>query len=233
MRTVYAVAAVLLLGAVLLFPSATVQAGQDPMPMAQERQGVIRGWAFDDLDKDGIREPGEFGLAGTVICLVGYNWCDHTEWGEFEFDLLTPGTYQVELTDWPDGYFLISANPVTVQLPEGEFVQRVDFALSNDPGGVIRGKAFVDQDRDGQRDALEPGLDGVQVCLVGYNWCNYTEYGDYEFDLLSPGDYTVQVQEFPKSYHRTSPLTIHVTLGVNEIRSDVDFGFRRDHRRIK
>src|SRR5574339_239950 len=80
---------------------------------------------------------------------------------------------------------------------------------------------------------LEQGLDGVRVCLVGFNWCNYTEYGDYEFDLLPPGEYTVQVQEFPRSYHRTSPLTAHITLSDAEIRSDIDFGFRRDHRRIK
>ena len=58
---------------------------------ALEGQGTIHGWAFDDLDKDGIRETGEFGLPGTVICLVGYNWCDHTEWGEFDSMGCPPG----------------------------------------------------------------------------------------------------------------------------------------------
>lgn len=225
----------------LSFSSASARTSQNSAAaQTLERQGVIHGFAFDDLDKDGIRELYETGLPGTVICLIdeatyqeSYSGCDYTEWGEFEWDMLYPGVFQVELREWPEGYFLVSANPVTVVLPQGEFVQQVDFALSNDPEGVIRGKAFVDVDRDGFRDPLEQGLDGVQVCLVGFDWCNYTEYGDYEFDLLPPGEYTVQVQEFPRSYHRTSPLTAHITLSDAEIRSDVDFGFRRDHRRIK
>lgn len=233
MRTVSVFAAVLV-AAVLFFSSGAAQASPGE---GLTREGIIHGWAFDDLDKDGVRETYEFGLPGTVICQVPYDalhfGCDHTEWGEFEWDMLYPGTYQLELVEWPEGYFVISPNPVTVVLPEGFYVQQVDFALSNDPEGVIRGKAFIDADRDGIRDPLEQGLDGVQVCLVGHNWCHYTEYGDYEFDLLPPGDYTVRLQEFPKGYHRTSPKTVRVTLGVDQIRSDVDFGFRRDNRKVK
>lgn len=240
MRTVFLFAALLLIS-VLLFSTGIAQAGRSEQPYnALEREGVIHGWAFDDLNKDGIRETYDFGLAGTVICLTdemtyaeSYSGCDYTEWGEFEWDMLYPGVYQVELTQWPDGYFLVSPNPVTVVLPEGPFVQRVDFALSNDPEGVIRGIAFVDADRDGFRDPFEPDLDGVQVCLVGHNWCIYTEYGEYEFDLLPPGEYTVRLQEFPKGYHPTSSRKVHITLADAEIRSDVDFGFRQDNRKIK
>lgn len=233
MRTV-SVFAYMFLIAVLLFSAEGVKASHNIAPgHALEGEGVIRGRAFDDLDKDGIREAGEFGLAGTVICLIGYDWCDHTEWGEFEFDDLSPGTYQVELMQWPDRYFLLSPNPITITVPESEAAIMVDFALSNDPEGVIRGMAFVDADRDGLRDPLEQGLDGVQVCLVGYGWCNYTEYGGYEFDLLPPGDYIMQVQQFPKGYHRTTAKIIYIALGDAQIRSDIDFGFRRDHRRIK
>src|SRR5918996_3616899 len=137
MRTFSLLVSVFLIVA-LLFSADAVQASQS------SAWGLIRGFAFDDLDKDGIREIGEPGLPGTVICLVGYvvPWCDHTEWGEYMFDQLPPGTYQVELTQWPDGYFLLSSNPITVTVPEGEVVIRMDFALSNDPEGVIRGMVF-------------------------------------------------------------------------------------------
>ena len=232
MRTATVFAAVLFIP-ILLVSAGTAQTGREAAPGEEAgREGVIHGFAFNDLDKDGVRDPGESGLPGTVICLAG-NWCDHTEWGEFEFDMLYPGAYKVELTEWPDGYFLLSANPVTVVLQEGQFVQQVDFALSNDPEGVIRGLAFVDADRDGVKDTMEEGLDSVQVCLVGHNWCNYTEWGEYEFDLLPPGDYTVRVQSFPKGYHPTSPRTIHLTLADAQVRADVHFGFRRDNRRVK
>ena len=135
MKTVSVFGAMFLI-AVLFFSTGSAQASQ--RALQDEDRGAIHGWAFNDLDKDGIRESGEFGLAGTVICLVGYNWCDHTEWGEFEFDWLVPGTYQVELTQWPEGYFLLSPNPVTIIVQEGGVVIQVDFALSNNAAGVIR-----------------------------------------------------------------------------------------------
>ena len=66
--------------------------------------GVIRGVAFEDLNRDGDRDVGEPGVPETVICLVGADRCDFTESGEYEFDLLDAGTYRVRVTDIPDGY---------------------------------------------------------------------------------------------------------------------------------
>jgi hypothetical protein len=97
---------------------------------AQEDWGLIRGSAFHDLDKDGQRDVGEPGLAGTVICLVGYNWCDHTEWGEFEFDMLEPGKYKVRLTDYPDGYRRTTRKQFVVWLAQGEYRTDIYFGLT-------------------------------------------------------------------------------------------------------
>lgn len=97
---------------------------------AQDGSGVIRGWAFHDLDKDGLRDAGEPGLEGTVICLVGHDWCDHTEWGEFEFDMLPAGRYKVRLTDFPDGYHRTTRKQYVIVLEAGEIRADIDFGLT-------------------------------------------------------------------------------------------------------
>jgi hypothetical protein len=62
--------------------SATLLAASigSPSPVrADPSEAMVRGWIFEDLDRDGIRDTGEHGLAGTVVCLHRYDWCDHTE----------------------------------------------------------------------------------------------------------------------------------------------------------
>lgn len=96
---------------------------------AQSGDGLISGWAFHDLDRDGVRDPGENGLVPTTICLVRHDWCDRTEWGEYMFDLLPAGTYRVRLTDIPDGFELTTRRTVRVVLDEDEILA-VDFGLA-------------------------------------------------------------------------------------------------------
>jgi hypothetical protein len=101
---------------------------------AQEETGLIRGWVFVDQDRDGVRDPTEIGLAETVVCLVGYDWCDHTEWGEYMFDMLPAGTYKIKLVDFPHGYYLNSKRVVKVDLQAGEIRSDIHFALIDKPG---------------------------------------------------------------------------------------------------
>jgi len=100
----------------------------------QTYPGLIRGWAFLDQDQDGVRDPTEQGLPGTVICLVGYDWCDHTEWGEFEFDGLAPGRYKVKLVEFPAGYHLTTRRQYVIELGVGEIRTGVNFGLTAIPG---------------------------------------------------------------------------------------------------
>ncbi len=194
---------------------------------AQDDPGLIRGVAFHDLNQDGVKDAGEPGLEGTVVCLVGHDWCDHTEWGEFEFDLLEPGTYKVKLTDFPDGYRRTTPRKLVIKLSAGEFRTDVYFGLAPIPGyrnSLIRGWAFDDLNQDGVRDIGESGLAGTVICLIGYNWCDHTEWGEFEFDMLNPGTYKVKLIEFPDGYRRTTPRKYIITLQPDENRTDVHFG---------
>jgi hypothetical protein len=103
---------------------------------AQENLGLIRGFVYHDLDKDGVRDPGESGLPGTVICLIGlgYDWCDHTEWGEFEFDMLEAGHYKVRLTGFPEGYRRTTRKQFVISLEPGEYRTDIYFGLAEISG---------------------------------------------------------------------------------------------------
>lgn len=101
-----------------------------PHPVVgQSDDGLIRGRIFEDLDRDGVMDPGEFGLAETVVCLHRANWCDHTESGEFEFDQLAPGTYIIKLVNYPGGFRPTSSRSVRVVLGAGE-IRMVDFGIT-------------------------------------------------------------------------------------------------------
>ena len=115
----------LLLTVMMALPAITVGS-------AQEERGLIHGWAFNDLNANGVQDPGEGGLLETVICLYGYpvDWCDHTEWGEYEFDQLPPGRYKVKLVAFPEGYRLTTRRQYVIKLQAGEFLTDVDFGLT-------------------------------------------------------------------------------------------------------
>ncbi len=104
-----------------------------PDPVSAQSEALIGGWIFEDLDRDGIRDVGEHGLAGTVVCLHGYNWCDHTEWGEYMFDSLDPGRYLIKLVDYPAGYRPTTPRTVAVVLGPDEIRPDVYFGLAPIP----------------------------------------------------------------------------------------------------
>lgn len=100
---------------------------------AQTSEGVIRGFAFNDLDRDGDREPGESGVDETTICLLGTDFCDFTGFGEYNFEELPAGTYFVKLTEIPDGFRPTTPRVVRVVLGENEIRSDVDFGLTEIP----------------------------------------------------------------------------------------------------
>ena len=118
----------LLLTLMMALPAITVS-------YAQEDSGLIRGWVFNDLNANGERDPGEPGLPETVICLGGlpFDWCDHTEWGEYEFDQLAAGRYKVKLVDFPKGYHLTTRRQYVIKLQTGELRTTVHFGLTDIP----------------------------------------------------------------------------------------------------
>ena len=183
-----------------------------------EELGSISGTVLEDTNNDDV---GDTPIEGVEVALLDENGdpvlddagnpiTDITDAnGDYNFDNLPPGDYQVVETD-PDGYVSVSdtdgANnntvgdetPITVvggqDTPGNDFVDEQLVAVGN--------LVFNDVNNNGTFEAAEDvGIDGVTVEI--YNAADDTFVastetaggGLYFFDELAPGDYYVVIPE--------------------------------------
>ena len=131
--------------------------------------------------------------------------------GNYEFDGLLPGTYQVVETQ-PDGYLSVGDTPGTVNGQTRGVVTTVDIlssinldggdnSIQNDfaetqPAG-ISGQVYVDLNGDGTLDPNDTLLPGVTIYLLDSSGNQLTSTttdanGKYAFNGLTPGVYGVE-----------------------------------------
>ena len=102
----------------------------------------IGDFIWEDLDRDGVVDPGESGIAGIVVNLldaagnvVATTTTDAS--GNYLFDDLLPGTYTVSLdpSSFPADMSIVFGpdgnldNSATVELASGEDIGTIDFGL--------------------------------------------------------------------------------------------------------
>ncbi|MBC8352017.1 MAG: VCBS repeat-containing protein [Planctomycetes bacterium] len=143
---------------------------------------IIRGQKFNDLDGDGVRDPGEPGMDGWTIQLFAVgggeplsqdvtqsiDWDENgsidpeTEQGWYEFTDLDDGTYAIDELLQAGWEQTVVPTPIRAS---GQIVE--DAHVGNwIPGPSIAGQKFHDVDGDGIRDPGEPGLDGWTIQLL-------------------------------------------------------------------
>jgi len=177
-------------------------------------RGRIYGLVWEDLDADGLFEPGEGGLGDVTVYLdlntngqldpdepqttTRYN-------GQFLFRDLLPGTYTIAQV-MPDGHTLTSPDTLTVELTLGQTLRGrqadgtlIAFGNLRDLG-EIHGLAWDDVNGDGIQGADELPLAGVTVYLdtdhdgrKDFDEPETTTDADglYSFARLTPGAYKV------------------------------------------
>ncbi len=188
---------------------------QTPLPI------TLSGTVFEDMNADNIQESGDPGIAGVTLTLNELD--DSGDYvptgstattdanGNYEFDGLLPGTYQVVETQ-PAGYLSVGDTPGTVNGQTRGVVTTVDIlsginldggdnSIQNDfaetlPAG-ISGQVYVDLNGDGTLDPGDTLLPGVTIYLLdsGGNQLTSTTTdanGKYSFSGLTPGVYGVQ-----------------------------------------
>ncbi len=206
---------------------------------------------WDDLDADGIQDPGEGGVAGVTVTLLqdtdddgSYETLVATQAtdgsGGYDFTDLPPGEYRVDvdLSTAPPGYAATTPLSVEVSLPVGADFDAADVGVRFQPVS-IGDLVWDDLDGDGVTDPGEPGLDGVTVELYEDTDGDGTHEtlvgsqvtaggGAYSFEFLTAGDYRVDVVEatLPAGYVPTTPEPFDVTVGDIEDVDYADFGYR-------
>ncbi|GJM62740.1 SdrD B-like domain-containing protein [Persicobacter diffluens] len=180
----------------------------------------IGNFVWYDLDRDGIQDPGEEGVAGVTVNLLAgdgtfISTVNTDANGYYLFDNLAPGDYKVEfdLGTLPTDYVTspkdsgsddeadsdadastLGMTPV-VTLGPGDENLSLDLGI-NLPSASIGDFVWYDSDRDGIQDEGEEGVPGITVQLKDEELNIIAEVitdanGNYLFDNLDAGTYSI------------------------------------------
>ena len=226
----------------------TVEEGGEP----PEGEGAIRGVKFNDLNDNGQREPDEPGLPDWEITLsdndgIVLATTMTNQNGEYQFENLEPGTYQVSEED-KQGWFQTfppEKHYSGVTLSQGEVLMDMDFGnrRMDEGGNSIRGMKYNDLNGNGQKDPGEPGIPGWTIFLDSNDNGIYDEddestttdaNGNYAFTNLQAGVYRIHevnqtgwLQRDPAVDGVPGYWLIDLQEGQQE--TDIDFGnYRTD-----
>ncbi len=189
------------------------------------RRGTIGDFVWNDLNGDGVQDPGEPGIPNATLELVvdvngngvidaGENVAlrDTTDAnGAYLFENVFPGDFIVRVTDENNvitGALTTGNEPFALTLGGAEDRLDVDFGY-NQGNGTIGDFIWSDLDGDGVQDGGEPGIGGVTVDLYrDANGSGTIDSGDpligtqvtdaggnYDFAGLPAGDYLVDVTD--------------------------------------
>jgi uncharacterized surface anchored protein len=183
-------------------------------PIAQ-----LGNYVWNDLDKDGVQDANEVGVAGITVML--YNATNQVEgstitdgYGYYKFNPLEDGIYSVSFT-LPANYVFSDANQggddeldsdvnpatgwtTTYTLMPGDSNMSVDAGIHFESANTATVGNFVwyDTNQDGIQDAGEEGISGVTVTLYDNTGATVATMitnsnGFYLFTDVAPGTYSV------------------------------------------
>ncbi|MEG4984967.1 SdrD B-like domain-containing protein [Microcoleus sp. BR0-C5] len=209
--------------------------------IAQQLQPVVVGNAgpailgikFNDLNRDGVRQPNEPGLGNIPILLepaTSSNGVFNAGTGEvstttdangaFSFINLAPGNYVLTETVLPAGFTATTPNPLAVTL--GNRNVNVFFGNAGVPpvtGSRIVGCKYLDIDADGFRDGNEPGIKNVRIYIdsngngqrdAGEQNTLTDKNGGWSFNVL-PGSYKIREERIRRQISSVTGLEVNAT----------------------
>ena len=196
--------------------------------------GSIGDYVWNDINKNGIQEAGEPGIAGVTVrlfnaanAIIATTITDAT--GNYIFNDIPAGDYKVDFVT-PVGYTTTTklnsnvtasgtdsdVDPVTSRtaiftLAAGQRITTVDagYWQTNSGAGKIGDRVWLDANQNGIQDAGEANVQGMTVTL--YDAANTAikrtvtdASGNYLFTDLFAGNYTVGFSNVPAGYTFTT-----------------------------
>jgi uncharacterized repeat protein (TIGR01451 family) len=206
------------------------------------RVGSIAGHTANDLNGNGVDDPGEPGKAGWTMYLDADNdgVLDTGELtaltdsaGDYRFDNLVPATYRVRPAITAGFTCTKPSQCVYVNaIVSGEDATARDFALVE--AARVSGAVYADLDADGVRDGADGGRPG-RIVWVDYNndgavdpaepFATTDAAGNYTIVGVSPGQFRVRY-DAPAGEHISDPAAGHhvVTFASGDVVLGKDFG---------
>lgn len=166
-------------------------------------RGVLKGRAFVDENRDGIKQEDEIAVPNALVRLKGTRLALRTDKGGFfTIQNIKEGLYDVQIDgrSLPLGYSMAMDGQTRVTIDDGRIT---DVPLPIVQRGQIRGFAFIDDNANGEYDTGEERIDGASLRLNGKDLDEgltavSTSFGQYAFDDLTGGVYEVSVLGQPK-----------------------------------
>ncbi len=231
--------------------AATAASTQSPTVLTSQAtdeiaRASIGDTVWEDVDGDGVVDPGEPRLSGIDVSLydAGGTFITSTTTdalGQYLFDDLDPADYTVTVTGTvPAGLVAVSDSDggqdetTDVIVTFGEDNASTDFGYATPI--TLGDFVFADVDGNGIEGGLDFGLDNMPVTITGTSpnashqagSSTTTSSGDYEFTNLLPGTYDVVVDTSSLSaaaYSTTGGSTVTQVLVSGTDVDTVDFGY--------
>ncbi|MEG3840045.1 SdrD B-like domain-containing protein [Microcoleus sp. herbarium14] len=179
---------------------------------------AILGIKFNDLNRDGIRQANEPGLANVPIVLTSTGTAPVSTTtdanGAFSFINLVPGNYVLTETP-PAGFSPTTPNPLAVTV--GNTNANVFFGNSRIEGSRIVGCKYLDIDADGFRDGNEPGIKNVRI-YIDANGNGQRDAGElntltdkngaWSFNV-APGSYKIREERITRQINPVTGLEVN------------------------
>ncbi|MBE9572819.1 MAG: hypothetical protein IMF11_19520 [Proteobacteria bacterium] len=206
-----------------------------PVPWIKIK-GRVRGQLFLDEDGNGARGADEKVYPKTRITLNRMHvYTD--EKGMFEFPVLDPGNYRLDMdmSQLPSGLIPAISLPRDISLSKGDEIF-IDIPLEQ--VGTIRGTVFDDKNKNMQKDEEEDGLSPIRLILLKdgeeIQETFTDQQGRYILTDVTPGDYVIKIDReyLPHRYIMTTPKTIKVGVKSKEQITDINFGAYKKPRKI-
>ncbi|UCF05583.1 MAG: VCBS repeat-containing protein [bacterium] len=185
--------------------SVTLVAGQPQVvnfgDIATTPIGVIMGTVYEDLDKDGVKDVGELGIAGVTLSLDTGAQTISDDNGNYSY-VARQGNYTVVETD-PTGYSSTTPNSCNVNIVEANDTVIVNFGDYAGPVyGTLEGYVYLDINENGVRNSGEEGVPNVTIKVSNGDTTMTDAKGFYRFNLV-PDNYSVTETD-PAGYTSTT-----------------------------
>ncbi len=185
---------------------------------AKSGSGVLKGRAFVDKNRDGIRQDNEPGIGGVVVRVKGTRLALRTDAsGYYTIQNIKTGLHELQIDgrSLPLGFSLDTSVSTKASIQDGSIT---DVALPIVQRGQILGFAYVDANGDGAYNKGEHRLEGAKLELTDTqnpdaNFKAYaTSFGQYAFDDLPAGKYQLVIKKTgaPDSEPGAKPILINL-----------------------
>jgi hypothetical protein len=211
-------------------PSGVVLPSNCNLTCGPPQLGQIIGVKWNDLNSNGMLDPGETGLAAWQILLFQgtsqINSVFTDDAGSYTFPQLAPGTYvvcEVLISGWISTFPTSGQNCLSpgtglghqVTVAAGQTVSDVNFGnhFTQPPSASKTGRKWNDLNGNGVQDAGEPGIPGVQIHLFLAGDSSFHQVtttnaqGDYSFTGIGPGTYRT-CETLPAGTIQTFPTIV-------------------------